>query len=380
MLTSQAGFIRALPTLFLCAFVPLVAQVEQAVLGKRLDAALATAHKATGVPAISAAIVVGDRIVWAAGIGERCAGSDRVGNAVDAETRFQAASISKPITAMAVMKLKAQGKLDLDKPLAELPGAIEIERAEGTGDAPLTLRRLLSHTGGTTVHGFPGYASSDKMPSLADVLAGKGNTDKVLIDLPVGAQHRYSGGGYCVVQKVLMESCEQPFAQLMGELVLRPLGMKHSVYAQPLPKGLWEQAAVGHRDGKPFEHRWFVHPELAAAGMWTTASDLLRALLAMRAAELGDEGAFLPKEVATEMLTVQEKAERFGLGWMVRRQGDRWMYGHSGGNQGFLCDARLAKMGDQTIGFAVMINCEKQRALGEIIQALMAVARAQGGR
>jgi hypothetical protein len=113
--------------------------------------------------------------------------------------------------------------------------------------------------------------------------------------------------------------------------------------------------------------------------MWTTPTDLLRALLAMRAAERGDDGAFLPQKVAQEMLTVQPGGDRYGIGWMVRRQGKRWMYGHSGGNQGFVCDSRLMQMGELVIGFAVMSNSEQE--LGStVVPTLLAELQPASGR
>lgn len=347
----------------------------------RLGKALREVHQSTGIPAITAAVAVNGKIVWAEAVGERRrgeAGKDGKPVAVDEHTLFQAASISKPLTAMAVMKLVESEALDLDKPVADLPGGLALPRSGDVGKTALTLRHLLAHLGGTTVHGFPGYAPGKKLPTIAEVLAGKGNTDAVVIDAPVGGQFRYSGGGYCLVQQILTATRKQTFPELMRELVLEPVGMKESGYLQPLPEELRSKAACAHdRSGKAMDVRWHVYPEMAAAGMWTTPSDLLRALLAMRASERGDEAAFLPKSLASEMLTPQKKGSNFGIGWMVRREGARWMYGHSGSNQGFLCDARLTRIGDREVGFVVMINSE-QRSIGEVPQALLRAVMANG--
>lgn len=349
-------------------------------LQDRLSAALVAAHEHSNVPAASAAVVRGDRIVWAAAVGVRtrvAAGAAAPDdNDVDAHTRFQAASISKPITALAAMRLCAEEVIELDRPLAELPGAIDVPRVAKLGDEPVTLRRLLSHTAGITVHGFPGYRPADKRPDLAGVLLGTGNTDRIVVDTEPGTLFRYSGGGYCVLQRLLVATREQPFHELMHELVLQPLGMQESTFVQPLPAELWDVAAGVHdRSGAVLELPFHVYPEQAAAGLWTTPSDLVRALLAVDAARRGQEGAFLPQPVAAEMLSVQKPAERFGLGWMVRRRGKSLMFGHSGGNRGFLCDARLVEMEGTTIGYAVMINSEQEDGLQRIIRDLMAVVR-----
>ena len=370
--------LRALPfavsaaVVFASAAAP--AQAAGDELPARLQAALAAAHESTGVPAVTAAIARGDRIIWAGAAGVRRRSGAAEGGpqdqAVDAQTRFQAASISKPITALAVMRLLAEGACKLDDPIAG------VARADGVGDEPVTLRRLLSHTAGMTVHGFPGYAKGSKVPDLAKVLAGEGNTDAIEVDTAPGSAFRYSGGGYCHIQRWLVAHREQPFAQLMRELVLAPIGMKHSTFVQPLPEALFDQAACAHgRDGQPIDVVWHVYPEQAAAGLWTTASDLVRALLAVDRARAGSEGALLPVEVAREMLTVQKPSDRFGLGLMVRGDGERLMFGHSGGNRGFLCDARLLREGDDVTAYAVMINSEQRDALGKIVAALMRTVR-----
>ncbi|MFK7740616.1 MAG: serine hydrolase domain-containing protein [Planctomycetota bacterium] len=330
-------------------------------LRPQLDEVLQKAFARSKLPAVTAAVSLDGNIIWASALGTRRRSDAGDAGPVTTSTRFQAASISKPITAMAVIKLVAAGSLDLDKPIAELPGGVTLPRADGVGDTPLTLRHLLSHTGGTTVHGFPGYSPTATVPTLADVIAGKGNTDAVAIDSPVGKHFRYSGGGTCLVQQILVATQQKPFPQLMRELVLAPIGMSNSAYAQPLPKAQWDTVACAHNeDGEPLAQRWNVYPEMAAAGLWTTPTDLLRALLAMRASEEGKAGSLLPAKLAKEMLTVQNNAERFGIGWMVRRQGTRWMFGHSGGNLGFLCDSRMATINGHEVGVVAMTNSQQE--------------------
>ncbi|MGE3171052.1 MAG: serine hydrolase domain-containing protein [Planctomycetota bacterium] len=351
-----------------------------------LDAAFADAARKAGVPGASAAVARGGTVVWRGAFGTRDRGADgeaaQAGSAgddpaapVDVHTLFQAASISKPITALAVLRLCADDVLDLDAPLPLQPGAVLLPRADGTGDAPVTLRRLLSHTAGTTVHGFPGYALGAEVPTLADVLAGRGNTEPIEVDLEPGTSHRYSGGGYCVVQRVLEAAREQPFAALMQQLVLGPCDMADSTFALPLPEALVARAAHAHdQDGAPMAAAWYQHPEGAAAGLWTTPADLLRAALAAVAAQDGAEGALLPKDLADDMLSVQPGTEHQGLGWMVRREGTQWMVGHGGANQGFRCDLRLMGRDGDVVGCCVMVNCDRDDAVPAILRSLLGAA------
>lgn len=171
-------------------------------------------------------------MLWAAGFGQRQAGSIRP---VGVETVFQAASISKPTTAMGVMLLAEQKVLNLDEDVnASLKSWTIPKSKEGSGG--VTLRRLLSHSAGISVHGFAGYADGERVPRLVDVLKGTppANSAPVVIERQPGAGFQYSGGGYCIVQQLLEDVETKPFEDIMNRLVLAPCGMKHSTFEQPL--------------------------------------------------------------------------------------------------------------------------------------------------
>src|SRR5207244_12555644 len=170
----------------------------------------------------------------------------------------------------------------------------------------VTVRQRLSHTAGLTVHGFPGYPRDTHAPSLVEVLDGKGNTPPVRVSTIPGLQFSYSGGGYCVLQQLLVDVTGSSFPELALELVLGPLAMADSTYEQPLPEHRWPEAASGHRQGgKPVAESWHVYPEQAAAGLWTTPSDLARFLIAVQEAKAGVRGAFLSRELVDELLRPQ---------------------------------------------------------------------------
>ena len=322
------------------------------------------------VPGISVAVINDGKVEWARGYGVKRVGSS---DSVTASTRFQAASISKPVAATATLRLVEEGRLDLDGNVNDRLRSWRVPDNEFTAKQPVTLREILSHTAGLTVHGFPGYAAGDTVPSAVAVLDGKGNTDPVRVDTVPGALWRYSGGGYTVAQVLVGDVTGEPFATVMKRLVLVPLGMKQSTYVQPLPARLADSAAVAYRsDGKPVEGRWHTYPEQAAAGLWTTPSDLGRFALGIRAAYLGEEGAILKQATAREMLT--ERMGGYGLGVGVEGAGDSLRFSHGGANEGYRAFFVLhLATGD---GVAVMTNSDAGAAL--YMEVVRAVAHVYG--
>jgi CubicO group peptidase (beta-lactamase class C family) len=170
----------------------------------------------------------------------------------------------------------------------------------------LTLRQLVSHSAGLTVHGASGYRHDAELPTTVQILDGvrPTNTFGVRVDTIPSTQFRYSGGGTVVMQQLLEDFTGTPFRRLVRELVLEPLGMSDSDYAQPLPNVLHAQAATAHDDvGRPIEGRWHTYPEMAAAGLWTTPTDLCKFAVAVQRAYAGADGALLSPGLARELLT-----------------------------------------------------------------------------
>lgn len=306
------------------------------------------------VPAVSVAVLNGGAIEWARAWGMADVAS---GRPATVNTLFQAASISKPVAATAALSLVEDGLLDLDADVNGYLTSWQVPDTSAANGEPVTLRRLLTHTAGLTVHGFPGYARSARIPSAVEVLDGRGNTDPVRIFNPPGALWRYSGGGYTVAQVLLSDVTGTPFDVLLQERVLGPAGMTRSTYTSPLPESRWEEAATGYRsDGSPVEENWHVYPEQAAAGLWTTPSDLLRWGMAILAAYDGAEGGVLSPAMARQMLTPGLNSQ--GLGPAVARDGS--YFGHGGSNEGFRCQLVVFFDGR---GAAVMTNGDRGGAL-----------------
>jgi len=317
------------------------------------------------VPAASVAVIDGGRIVWAEAWGTADVAT---GRPATPGTLFQAASISKPVAATAALQLVEEGKLDLEVPVNTYLRSWKVPESPFTAVEFVTLRRLLTHTAGLTVHGFPGYARSAEIPDAVAVLEGRGNTAPVQADVTPGSTWRYSGGGYTVVQVLLSDVTGKPFASLMRERVLAPAGMTSSTYEQPLPEARWTEAATGYRpDGEPVEEGWHVYPEQAAAGLWTTPTDLARWGLAILDAYDGKQGGVIEPETARAMLTAG--MGHYGLGPGIGEDG-KW-FGHGGSNEGFRCQLVVFLDGR---GAAVMTNGDRG---GELIPQILATLALQ---
>ncbi len=304
------------------------------------------------VPGCSLAAVADGEVSWASGHGVVREG----GPAVHASTLFQAASISKAVAAVGVLALVEWGAVDLDEPVNRYLRAWRLPDSEHTATTPVTVRHLLSHTGGTTVPGFPGYAIGTPPPSLLDVLAGRGNTPSIESFATPGTVSQYSGGGSTIVQLLVEEVAERPFAELMADLVLGPFGMVDSAYDQPLAEPRRRRAAHGHdAAGRPVHGGHHVYPELQAAGLWTTAVDLARWLLGVQQVLRGERTGPISQATAELMVTPVGQGP-FGLGPELGGDGDHRRFGHSGGNEGFR--TQMDALVSRPVGGVVLTNAD----------------------
>lgn len=349
------------------------ARVEQGLLpgiviaGQPLPArAIADRMSALKTPGVSVAVINGGVIEWAKGYGvTETGGTTRV----TPQTVFQAASLSKPVAALAALRLVEQGKLTLDQNVNERLTSWNVPENEFTKDEKVTLRRLLSHSAGLTVSGFPGYAADAPVPALVQVLDGQkpANTAAIRADVVPGTIWRYSGGGYTVMQQLLLDVTGRPFPPLLADLVLQPIGMKDSTYEQPLPEARRSAAASGHlTDGSLLPGRYHTYPEMAAAGLWTTPTDLARFLIEIQQALQGRSKILTP-EMARQMVTVQKGS--YGLGLGLAGSGPWARFGHGGSNAGFKCQMTAFVEGGR--GAVIMTSGDQGgRLAGEILRAV----------
>ena len=354
------------------------ARVEKGLLpgiviaGQPLPAkTLAERMAALKVPGASVAVINGGVIEWAKGYGVAEAGT---ATPVSPHTLFQAASISKPVAALAALRLVEQGKLALEEDVNARLTSWKIPENNFTGKEKVTLRRLLSHTAGLTVHGFGGYPADAPVPTLVQVLDGRkpANSDAVRVDVVPGSIYRYSGGGFTVAQQLLIDATGRPFPGLLAELVLRPVGMDDSTYEQPLTAERRGTAASGHLDdGRLLPGRYHTYPEMAAAGLWTTPTDLAKFLIEIQRGLQG-RSSVISTATAREMTTVEKS--RYGLGLSIEGTGPAARFGHGGSNEGFKCQMTAFVEGGR--GAVVMTNGDRGYVLG--MEILRAVAREYG--
>lgn len=178
------------------------------------------------VPAVSIAVVNNGRIEWARAYGVNIAGKDGANDAQSTTptTLFQAASISKSLTALAALHLVEQGKLQLDGDINNQLHSWKLPDNEFTKEHKVSLRQLLNHSGGINVHGFKGYADGQPLPDLLAVLNGvaPSNTDAIRVEAVPGNQWSYSGGGYTIAQLMMIEASKQDFPQLLQQILFSP--------------------------------------------------------------------------------------------------------------------------------------------------------------
>ncbi|KAJ3324332.1 hypothetical protein HDV06_000371 [Boothiomyces sp. JEL0866] len=283
------------------------------------------------------------------------------------ETRFQAASISKPVTMFAVLRLVDQGLLDLDTDihtyLAETGFELDYNKELYKSRPKVTLRMLLTHTAGLTVHGFGGYPKNKPIPSIQQILLGQkpANSEKVMIQYPQG-EFKYSGGGTTLVQYIMETVTKKPFHQIMYEQVIKPSGMKNSTFETDLSNG-------PHLSNGNFNiyHPWMyfygispyaIHPEKAAAGLWTTATDLCLFGIQVMKAINQEYGALVSPLLADQIVKTYNsntKDGEIGLGFFRYSEGET--IGHGGGNSGYRCFLLLKPSNNS--GVCVMRNHER---------------------
>jgi CubicO group peptidase (beta-lactamase class C family) len=323
------------------------------------------------VPALSVAVIKDFKIDWARAYGVK---DLQTNEPATTETLFQAGSISKSVNAMVMMKKVEQGRLSLDEDINNKLTSWKLPDNQFTAKKKVTLRNLLSHTAGTTVHGFPGYAVTETIPTLPQVLDGTSpaNTAAVRVDMEPGTRFRYSGGGTTISQLALMDIEKKPYPEIAKETVLAPLGMRDSTYDQPLSPEWRKKTATGYRaNGTEVEGKIHVYPEMAAAGLWTTPTDLAKFAIEVQLSLAGRSNKVLTKQSVEAMTS--SFMEDVGLGFFIEKHGNALYFGHGGADEGFRAELLVSR--DKGYGVAVMVNSDNGQILREVIRS---VAREYG--
>ncbi|MFC4874366.1 serine hydrolase [Negadavirga shengliensis] len=320
-----------------------------------------------GVPGVSIAVIADNKIEWSKSYGVMDKESKK---RVTNRTLFQAGSISKPVAAYGALRLVLENKIALDEDINSYLKTWHLPDNEWTARKKVTLRQLLSHTAGTTVHGFLGYSPDLPVPTLSQVLDGlePANSAAIRVDKLPGESFRYSGGGYCIAQQMMMDIQGKSFPDLMEELILQPLGMENSTYEQPLQDGQLDMAATGYLpDGSMTKGKRHTYPEMAAAGLWTTAEDLAKFAINVQQAYAGKDNRILSQEMAKAMLT-SNVSDFIGLGIFLDKRKDDLYFGHGGWDEGF--SSQLAAHTEKGYGVVVLTNANQPEFIAELIRSV----------
>jgi len=322
---------------------------------------LADRMAALHIPGVSIAVIHNGTLQWAQGFGVSSIG----GSPVTPDTLFQAGSISKPIAAMGTLHLVQQGKLSLDTDVNTQLTSWKLFADPKANGKPVTLRELLTHTGGTTVHGFPGYAVGEPVPTLVQVLNGEkpANTPPIRIEAEPGTKWNYSGGGFTIMQQLVIDTAHQPYPKFLHDTVLGPIGMTHSTYEQPLTDRRANAATPYEGDDKPVPGGAHTYPEMAAAGLWTTPTDLSRYALEVVTSLQGKSNHVLSAEMTKEML--KSGMGHWGLGLEIGGSATKPYFSHGGVNEGF--ESLFVTYQDGSEGAFVMTNAQGGSALADEI-------------
>lgn len=320
------------------------------------------------VPGVSVAIIDGCRIADVRAFGSAGAGR----GPVTRNTLFQAASLSKTVSAVAALRLVEDGRLTLDGDVRGVLTSWDLPESSLAAEEKVTLRRLLNHSAGINQEGGVGYRVGEPLPTLLDILHGRApaNTDPIRVVKTPGAQWNYSGGGYYILQAMMVDRMGEDFSAIVDRLIFQPLQMTSSSFAQPIDavRGRNAAAAVGP-DGTPLEGGWRINPELAAAGMWTTPEDLARFLIAVSMAVRGEDHSLLRASSAQELM--REGPGNWGLGVDLGSSAAPRRFSHTGHTVGF--SSAYMMFPDTCQGAVVMTNADEGgwlvtevlRAIGE---------------
>lgn len=328
------------------------------------------------VSGLSVAVIDNYQIVWAKGYGYADKKEKRK---VTANTLFEPGSISKSLNAVGILRLAQEGKLDLYQDINQYLVNWKFPYDTVSHGKKITTAQLLSHTAGLGVHGFPGYHRDSAIASVTDILDGRtpSNTEAVRSVTEPGGEPRYSGGGILITQQMLTDLTKQRYEQYMYEHVLRPLGMINSSYNQPPSVAQSKNLATGYKsNGDEVPGKYFVYPEKAAAGLWTTPTDICKYILEMQQAYQGKSSKLLNQEMVKLHVTPYKYDVALGT-YIQNRNGEKYFV-HSASNEGFTGYF----LGGLTNGkgVALFVNSEDGHVLLELLNSIALVYNWAGFR
>lgn len=291
---------------------------------------------------------------------------------VSKNSLFQAASISKSMTAYGALKLISTNKLNLDDPVNDLLTTWKIPLNEYNKSNPVKVKQLLDMTSGLSVSGFPGHEQGKPLPTLQQVLNGisPSNTPPIKVFYKPGSEYFYSGGAFQVLEKLIEDITKQSFSSWMKNEILDPLNMNHSFFQYPLDKKWHALAVPGFlSDGTMVKGGWNNYAIAGAGGLWSTPTDLAQFAINASNAYLGKNNSLITKQVAEQMLTRQKNTD-YGLGFVITGKGNNLNFRKAGHNLGYHNELMMfPNTGD---GIVIMTDSENGEYVIHYIIALIA--------
>lgn len=284
------------------------------------------------IPAMSLAVMQEGQIEWS----ETYQHAEVAGNQrLDCTSLFQAASLSKPVTCMAAVRMHAAGEIDLDKNIKDYLKSFQLPQGKQTVANPVTFRNIFSHTSGINAGGYQGYNRDLDMPSDPGVLMGNEGANSPAIEVVWEPNETlaYSGGGYTLAELALQDIYGAAFSEIMKKWILEPANMENSEFTQPFPASDSNRVAKGHtHSGEVLEGGWRNHPEQAAAGLWSNATDLAKFMAEIYYAYQGKPSIFSQSDVES---MIRDERDGHVYGFIVNRTEDDLAITHYGGNAGY---------------------------------------------
>ncbi len=311
------------------------------------------------IPALSLAVISAGDIEWGGVYQNPAFYQDQT---LDCTSLFQAASLSKPVTFLAAVRMQAADEIDLDKNIQDYLKDYVLPEGKQTAENPITFRNLFSHTSGISAGGYEGYNRSIELPSDQEILQGAAgvNSPAIAVITSPNETLAYSGGGYTLAELALQDIYQQEFESIMRKWVLEPIGMDNSDFAQPLPASSADRIAKGHtQSGEQIQGGWHNYPEQAAAGLWTNAVDMAKFLVEIYKGYQGESTLFSQTDVKS---ILSHERDGHVYGFIVNRSGDDISITHYGGNAGYRTGMTISLTSGN--GLVYLINSDNGGALG----------------
>jgi CubicO group peptidase (beta-lactamase class C family) len=297
------------------------------------------------VPGATIAVIKDFKIDWAKGYGL----ADTLKKIpVTTETMFSAGSISKFLMAVTALKMVESNQIELERPINNYLTSWKIAENDFTRKTSITLRLLLSHSAGTSQSSYFGFTPTQPLPTIVEILSGAkiSETRPVVVNSEPNKEFRYSGGGSMIAQMALMDISKLNFSDLTQQILFDKLGMRNSTFEQPIPEKFVKQSSWAYSSASWFKGMPYVYPQQAAAGLYTTPTDLAKFFIDVQKSYIG-KGRVLSKATAKQMLSPQQNVsdgsykEQIGIGpFLIQRTDnkdpDGVYFEFTGVNAGFL--------------------------------------------